>query len=165
MYEYCNQFNLTEKLANTISNIINLKEHADYICKVVILKVPPHKGYIYSPIINNNLNNNQWQEIIIPAQEYAFMVVMDHMTYDLFSKLTFNSKEQIESTLDNLSAISVEYDGVFDSEIFMDKFPYITHFFKLIDEWRIRTDRVTIDDDVLLDAYYETINNSQNLGR
>ena len=52
-YQYCNQFNLTNELANSISAIISKNEGTNYICKSIIVTVSEHKGLVfYSPLDN-----------------------------------------------------------------------------------------------------------------
>ena len=49
--KYYNQFNLSYKLAETITNIINQKEETNYICDVIKCIVPEHTETVFiSPL-------------------------------------------------------------------------------------------------------------------
>lgn len=167
-YQYYNQFNLTNELANSISAIISKKEGTNYICKSIIVTVSDHKGLVfYSPLDNVsfyggglkalsgaqiaaiNEKYGKWEEGTIPEVGYHFMIIMDIESFEKFSEYTFENKEQIEVALKYYSAYSVKYDGTFDANILCQKFPYLKGFFGRLDDWRAETGRVTLDDSVL----------------
>lgn len=167
-YKYYNQFNISNELAQAISTIISKKENDNYVCKILTLAIPEHKGMVFdSPLTNEDiygpgyfaLNGAQINEInekygkyiegTIPEENYTFFVVMKYECYKKISKLSFKSRDEINMTLQLLSVFVQEYDGIFDSRTLSKKFPYLQDFFTCIDNWRAETGRVTIDDNVL----------------
>lgn len=166
--EYYNKFYLSDKLAQSISSIITQKEDVDCVCCSISITIPEHKGFVFSSPLDsyncyggglNSLNGSQMRAINekygryvegnIPAEDCSFLIVMEREVYDAFSKLSFSSKEEIEETLQRLSIISHEYDGVFDSNIFTQAFPYLNPFFECLNESRIVKGMVTVDSDDL----------------
>lgn len=175
-YKYYNQFNLSDELAQSISSIISQKENADYVCSTILVTIPEHRGLVFSSPLDgygpwggglNALSGAQIQVInekygkyvegTIPAKEYAFLVVMKNEAYQSFSELSFESEAEIEGALKALSVIHKEYDGVFDSSIFTQKFPYLQEFFGYLDEWRSEKGRVTVDNDILNNGIKKTL--------
>lgn len=53
MYKYYNQFHMIDELAQTITNIINQKEKANYLCKTISVTIPEHKGLVLSSPFDN----------------------------------------------------------------------------------------------------------------
>ena len=99
-YKYYNQFNLSDQLSKTISKIISKVEKDDYVCKVLTLTIPEHKGMIFhSPLTNedicrpgysalsgaqiNEINEKygKYVEGTIPEENYSFFVVMKNEFY------------------------------------------------------------------------------------
>jgi len=175
-YKYYNQFNLSNELSQAISTIISKKENDDYVCKILTLTIPEHKGIVFhSPLDGYNpyggglnaLSGAQINEInekygryiegTIPEENYSFFVVMKDDSYKKISKLSFKSKDEINMALELLGVFVEEYDGIFDSRILSKKFPYLQDFFSGIDDWRAQTGRVTIDDNVLNESAKRTL--------
>jgi len=175
-YKYYNQFNLSEQLSQALSRIISKKEEEDYICKVLTLAIPEHKGMVFqSPLTNEDicrpgasaLSGAQINEInekygryiegIIPEETYSFLVVMNNDSYKKISELSFKSRNEINMALQLLSVFSQEYNVIFDSTILTEKFPYLQEFFSDLDNWRAQTGRVTIDDNVLNESTKRTL--------
>ncbi len=175
-YKYYNQFNLSEQLSKAISTIISKKEDDDYVCKILTLTIPEHKGMVFhSPLTNEDicrpgysaLSGAQINEInekygryiegTIPEENYSFLVVMNNESYKKISKLSFKSRDEMNMALQLLSVFSQEYDGIFDSRTLSKKFPYLQAFFTNIDDWRAQTGRVTIDDTVLNESTKRTL--------
>lgn len=167
-YEYLNKFNLSNAMAETLSIIISDKEKADYVCKIIKVNTVKHKEMVFkSPLEGyhsyggglNSLSGAQiatidelygtYIEDIIPSKSYSYMMVIEKEAYKLFSKLTFRTKEEIESALKAFCIFYEGYAGTFDSDSFTHFFPYLQDFFKYLDEWRIETGRVTVDVDIL----------------
>lgn len=176
MYKYYNQFHMTDELAQTITSIVSQKEETDYLCKAISVTIPEHRGLVFSSPLDGyepwggglnalsgaqihaiNEKYGKYVEGTIPAEEYDFIAVMENNAYQAFSKLSFRSEGEIKRALEALSAMSVEYDGIFDSNVFKERFPYLEDFFASIDEWRAETGRVTIDSDVLQKSYEKTL--------
>ena len=42
MYDYINQFNVTNELKQTIEAIISEEENKDYVCKIIPVIIPRH---------------------------------------------------------------------------------------------------------------------------
>ena len=175
-YKYYNQFNLSNELSQAISTIISKKENDDYVCKILTLTIPEHKGMIFhSPLTNEDicrpgysaLSGSQIREInekyakyiegTIPEETYSFFVVMKDESYKKISKLSFKSRKEINMALQLLCVFVQEYNGIFDSRTLSEKFPYLQDFFTNIDDWRAQTGRVTIDDNVLNESAKRTL--------
>lgn len=175
-YKYYNQFNLSNELSQAISTIISKKENDDYVCKILTLTIPVHKGmFFHSPLTNEDicrpgysaLSGAQINEInekygryiegTIPEENYSFFVVMKDESYKRISKLSFNSKDEINMALQLLCVFVEEYNGIFDSRTLSEKFPYLQEFFTSIDNWRAQKYRVTIDDNVLNESTKKTL--------
>jgi len=175
-YKYYNQFNLSEQLSQALSKIISKKEDDDYVCRILNLTIPEHKGMVFrSPLTNedicrpgysalsgaqiNDINERygKYIEGTIPEENYSFFVVMKDESYKKISKLSFKSREEINMALQLLSVFVQEYNGIFDSRTLSEKFPYLQDFFTNIDDWRAQTGRVTIDDNVLNESAKRTL--------
>lgn len=175
-YKYYNQFNLSNELSQAISTIISKKENDDYVCKILTLTIPVHKGMVFhSPLTNEDicrpgysaLSGAQINEInekygryiegTIPEENYSFFVVMKDESYKRISKLSFKSKDEINMALQLLCVFVEEYNGIFDSRTLSEKFPYLQEFFTSIDNWRAQKYRVTIDDNVLNESTKRTL--------
>ena len=170
-YKYYNQFNLSNELAESISSIISQKEGTNYICKSLVITIPEHKGLVFSSPLDgynayggglmalsgaqiNAINEKygKYVEGTIPAEDYAFLIIMDSDSLQTFSKFSFKSYDEIKRTLDVLSAFNTEYNGIFDSRTLSERFPYLQEFFDRLDEWRAETGRVTLDENILADG-------------
>lgn len=181
-YKYYNQFNLSNELSQAISTIISKKENDNYVCKILSLSIPEHKGLVFqSPLTNEdicgpsasalsgaqiNYINEKYGEYVegtIPEKNYSFFVVMKEESYKIISKLSFKSKDEINMALQLLSVFVQEYNGIFDSRTLSEKFPYLQDFFTSIDDWRAQTGRVTIDDNILNESTERTLCNRKTL--
>lgn len=179
-YEYYNQFNLSNALAQSISSIISQKENADYVCRAIVVTIPEHKGLVFSSPLDgynayggglnalsgaqiNAINEKygKYVEGTIPAEDYAFLIVTDNDSLQTFSKFSFKSYDEIKRALDVLSIFNTEYNGIFDSRTLSQKFPYLQDFFDSLDEWRAETGKVTIDDDILENSAKKILNISK----
>lgn len=167
-YKYYNQFNLSNELAKTISSIISEKEKDSYVCKIITVTIPEHKGLVFhSPLTSEDicrpgvsaLSGAQIQTINeeygwyseekILSKEYPFFVVMRSDELEEFSNLSFDDRNKIKEALQSHSVVCESYFGIFDSRTLIQLFPYLQDFFNYLDEWRAKTGRITIDDDVL----------------
>ena len=180
MYKYYNQFNMTDEMAQTITNIVSQKEGTAYLCKVVSVTIPEHKGLVFSSSLDcywpwsgglNALGGAQkhaikekYEEYVegtIHTEVYDFVIVMENNAYQVFSKLSFRNVDEIKRALEALCVMYVEYYGVFDSKIFKERFPYLEDFFVTIDQWRAETGRVTMDSEVLQQGYEKALSKSR----
>lgn len=149
---------------------------ADYVCQSILVTIPKHPGLIFiSPLDRYNsyggglnalsgaqiraINDKygKYVEGVIPAENYAFLTIMDSNSLEIFSKVSFKSKNGIKRKLKSLSIFYTEYDGIFDSRILIQRFPYLQEFFNVLDEWRLETGRVTLDNDILQIAIKKTL--------
>ena len=175
-YKYYNQFNLSNKLSQSISSIISKKEKDNYVCKIITVTIPEHKGLVFhSPLTNEDicgpgasaLSGAQIQAIneeygwysegTILAEEYPFFVVMKNDELEIFSKLSFDNRNKIKEILQSHSVVCESYFGVFESRTLIKTFPYLQDFFNYLDKWRAETGRVTIDDDILEKGMKKTL--------
>jgi len=175
-YKYYNQFNLSNELSHSISSIISQKEKDNYVCKIITVTIPEHKGLVlHSPFDRYEpsgpgflaLHGAQIQAInekfgyytkgTIPAEEYHFFVVMKREELESFSKLSFDDRNKIKKTLQSHSVVCEGYFGIFDSRTLIQSFPYLQDFFNYLDEWRAETGRITIDSDVLEKGMKKTL--------
>lgn len=121
------QFNMTDNLAEVITQAINSFEEDKYVCK-----------------IEKCLINHNHKERTCP-----FLIIMKEADYLKFSQQTFMTKDDILVYLLNLDGIFMEYFGEFKPTIMLEKFPYLKELFDYIYSWRQETNRVTIDEEVL----------------
>lgn len=180
-YKYYNQFSLSNELAESISSIISQKEETTHICKSLVVTIPEHRGLVFkSPLDGYNsyggglnalsgaqinaINEKygQYVEGTIPEENFAYLVIMDNESFQTFSKFSFKSEKEIESTLNALSIFYSKYNGIFDSRTLSEKFPYLQEFFNSLDEWRAKTGRVTLDDDILADGIKKALDNGKS---
>lgn len=166
--EYLNKFIMTNELSNLISSIISKYENNAYICEVLRVTIPEHKGLVYkSPLDNyvsyggglNALSGAQMREIeekygehvvgIIPEETLSFLIIMKSDSYKEFKEMSFDNKESVQSTLNSLCDVCLEYTGHFDSSDLVIKFPYLEELFNYLNDWREANNRATIDDKVL----------------
>ena len=55
--------------------------------------------------------------------------------------------------------VYVDYFGILDSQAFSIKFPYLQLFFHFLNKWRFETGRVTLNEDIVLNATEFVIHN------
>jgi len=177
-YDYYNQFNLSNELAQSISTIISEKEGTDYICTSLVVTIPEHNKsvfqepykyvtYSHDPIhpgrakIDVKTEPSRYVEKKFRAEEYSYLVVMDMQSFKAFSKLKFKSENEIQRALNKLSIFNIEYDGIFDSRWLIKKFSYLEKFFDNLDNWRAEAGKVTLDDDILSECMMHDYNVSK----
>lgn len=168
-YKYYHQFSLSKKLAKSISSIISKEENGNFICNELQIVIPKHKGLVWSSPLDgynpwggglNALSGAQMRDIdekygrfvegTIEEECYDFIVVMKANAFQAMLRANLESKDEIIGALKVLNAFYIGYDGLsFDSRTLIKRFPYLETFFDDLDEWRARTGRVTLDDDVL----------------
>ena len=164
---YRNIFNLTDNMAQSITNIINANEDKQYVCAVLNASIPEHKETVFSSPYNDNFGGPSWSgaeleifnkkygryiEEIIPEEEISFIAVMEQQKYEQFLNSKFKNEQSIKRSVLQMSELATGYAGMFDCNIFYSRFPYLLPFFKHLDEFRTKTGRVTVDDEVLIDA-------------
>ena len=171
-YKYYNQFHMTDELESILTKLISDKEGKNYICKIISATIPEHTeeesgytgdvaGLSGADIAYMNENYGHFYKIKVPSQEYEYIAVMESIAYQYFQKYSFGDKREISNTLKALSVVFASYDGIFNSNIFYEKFPYLKAFFDSLDEWRAETGRVTIDDDILESSAKKVLNISK----
>lgn len=178
--KYKNIFNLSDELAQTITKIISKKENENYACGVLNVVIPEHKGLVFiSPfddgenwggpslsgaeIRHLNEKYGRYEEGIIPEEVFSYLVIMKKDLFkSLYNSNSFSNKEDVEKTLNELSEVYKEYDGIFDYSIMVNRFPYLQSFFSILDKWREQTGRVILDNDVLEHASRAVFKNTKN---
>ncbi len=168
-YQYENNFYLEKSLAEALSKLISKKEGIEYVCKDMVITIPEHKGEVfYSPLDGYNpwgggLNalsgaqisaiNEKYGKYIpgtIPAESYEYFVVIAKNNLEKLKRRKFKSREEIEKALTTLCTYYAEhFDISFDAASLVQRFPYLSEFFSSLDEWRAKTRRVTLDDNVI----------------
>lgn len=175
-YQYYNQFNISNELAQYITSIISQKENVDYVFKPIVVTVQEHSKMAFSSPLDgynawggglNALSGAQINEInkeyghyvekTIPASDYAFLVIMEKDSLQKFSELSFSSFEEVKRALNDLSVFAVGYNGIFDVRNLIPGFPYLKDFFNSLDAWRAETGRVTVDEDILESSYKKVL--------
>lgn len=170
-YKYHNLFNMTDELSKAISKIISKKENNDYICKPLIITFPKHEELIFSSPLEGyipfggglkalsgaqihyvNGEYGKYDIGTIPQKSYQYLIIINKEQLDNFSKLKFNSEEEIKKALEEISVFYIDYDGIFDSRKLSSKFPYLEDFFNYLDEWRNEIGRVTLDKNIILNG-------------
>lgn len=183
-FEYFNQFNLQSKLAEEISYIISQKEKCNFVCKHITITIPEHEGFVFSSPLDdyrpyggglkalsgaqiNYINEKYGKQIIgtIPEQEYTFLVIMKKDSLEFFNRLSFENCEEINNQLNSLDATYEKYEGVFNSSLLTKKFPYLQDFFDFLDDWRSKTGRILIDEDILVKARNKTLKKSNKINK
>ena len=180
-FNYRGQFNLTSNLATAISCILSHYEDKECVCRELNIIIPKHDSLIFiSPINNSNslgnglltLSGAQIQDINerygkyvmgeVDEQTFSFIAIGDKSMLDVVLSMEFKSLDEIDRALKALSDIHYIYEGIFNSKLFVQRFLYLESFFNEIDEWREKTGRVTIDDDILNAAVKRCIDNKES---
>lgn len=182
-FNYFNQFNISDDLAKAISLIISQKENSNYICKILNITIPEHKGLIFHSPLDGyepwggglkalsgaqiqavNEKYGWYTEGIISEQSFPYFVIVEQESLDMISKIVFSDSSEIHEVLKSLCVISASYFGSINVRVLIQRFPYLKDFFDYLDEWRAKTGRVTLDKDVLNEALSRTLyGNSQIL--
>lgn len=173
---YYNLFQLSDNLIKSISYIISKREGDNYICKELEIMIPKHKELIFTSPLDgykpytggiNGLNYEQiravnekygkYIEKTIPSKKVAFLVIIENDLLEIFSKFIFDDEQEIEKTLNSQCVFSEKLDGiVFNSVDLCKRFPYLKELFDKLNEWRIKTDCFTLDDNII-DSYTKEI--------
>ena len=173
--EYKNIFNLSDELAQTITKIISKKEDEDYTCGVLDVVIPEHKGLVFiSPfddgenwggpslsgadIRHLNEKYGRYEDGIIPEEVFSYLVIMKKDLFKVLRDSNFSNKEDVDKALGELSEVCKEYDGIFDCNIMVNRFPYLQSFFLTLDKWR-----VSLDKDGLKQGSRAVFKNTQNI--
>lgn len=167
MYSKQNQFNLTQDLAETLSEIISDEEKSDIICTKITLSTSDTSQELEDKNLDNinfwgsnlqslasiqNSQDNQVSSKIITENTYTYLIVMEnkvkHILQDL-QKITFKNKEEILNFLNQFCYLAEEYHNIFNAEIFFQDFPYLRTFFEAIDNWREATNSFETEKNIL----------------
>lgn len=153
-YEYYDQFNFSEELGNAIAFLINEFENKDCVCKRIVCEIPEHEELVSRYFKGkDNLVSKRFSK-----KEFSFIVVVEKEFIPQFDYLKFDTFDDMKNLLQNSSLFFVKYDGLIDLEMFSIVFPYLNVFFQALNEWRYRTGRVTMDEDILSDALSQVLN-------
>ena len=155
-----NRFYMTNELEAALSKLISEKENKDYICKKISITIPEHTKEVYgytgnvtgmsgADIAYMDKHYGHPYESIIPAQDYKYIVVMEHQAYQYFNNFSFESISEIEGALKALSVFFHSYYEHFYSAIFYEKFPYLEDFFIALMDSRTASGAIDIKEDVL----------------
>lgn len=147
-YEYYNDFNFTENLGKAISFLINKFENKDCVCTKIICEVPEHQEYVSRFFLGENHTVSKRYS----KKNYTFVVVYEKDNIHNFDNLTFETFKDMEELLFSSSIFLSAYPGVIDLEMLEHAFPYLQHFFYILNAWRIKTRRVTLDEDIIQHA-------------
>ena len=147
-YEYYNDFNFTENLGKAISFLINKFENKDCVCTKIICEVPEH----HEDVNRFFLGENHTVSKHYSKKHYAFVVVYEKDNIHDFDNLTFETFKDMEELLFSSSIFLSQYLGVIDVKMLEQAFPYLQHFFYILNVWRIKTRRVTLDEDIIQHA-------------
>ena len=147
-YEYYNDFNFTDSLGEAISFLINKFENKDCVCAKIICEVPEH----HEDVNRFFLGENHTVSKHYSKKHYAFVVVYEKDNIHDFDNLTFETFKDMEELLFSSSIFLSQYLGVIDVKMLELAFPYLQHFFYVLNVWRIKTRRVTLDEDIIQHA-------------
>ena len=147
-YEYYNDFNFTDSLGEAISFLINKFENKDCVCAKIICEVPEH----HEDVNRFFLGENHTVSKHYSKKHYAFVVVYEKDNIHDFDNLTFETFKDMEELLFSSSIFLSQYLGVIDVKMLELAFPYLQHFFYILNVWRIKTRRVTLDEDIIQHA-------------
>ena len=173
MYEYANQFHLTDELATALTKLISKKEGKDYVCKMINVTIPQHQEEVFgyrggveglsgAEIAYRTEKYGQFYLTTVPETGYNYVVVMDRSAYEHFQTLSFEDVGEINTALRILCKFVDVYNGVISAKDFCEKFPYLEEFFVSLDKWRAENKRATIDDEILNDSYRKVLNNLES---
>ena len=168
---YKNEFNLPDEITDAIAKIVSERENTEYVCKIVKCVIPEHKdsvlvynhSYYGGPSISGAslkaLTETYGRKVekTIPEQELPYLIIMEKNAYEVFNELTFKDLKGIENSLVQLSALHVGYNGTINPEIFNEKFEYLQIFFSYLNEWREKTGRVLIEENIINEGLIKTI--------
>ena len=170
--EYTNQFNLNNELQRAINLIISKYEN-DLSLEMLDITIPEHTKYgptirepfTFASIGMGGLRYSTYYKDVdtsetIPEKKFHFLVVIKKANSLVIPSIHFESYSSIEKTLNNLTELYVEYDGIFNCNIFYKKFPYLKTFFDYLNNYREKNNRVTIDKDVIKQAIRVTLQNN-----
>lgn len=147
-YGYYNDFNFTDSLGKAISFLINKFENKDCVCAKIICEVPEH----HEDVNRFFLGENHTVSKHYSKKHYAFVVVYEKDNIHDFDNLTFETFKDMEELLFSSSIFLSQYLGVIDVKMLELAFPYLQHFFYILNVWRIKTRRVTLDEDIIQHA-------------
>lgn len=169
-YKYYNQFYLSDELKDAMTTLISEKEGKDYICEVVDCKIPEHiEQVIEYPNFHGEVNMggkimNALQEKYgrtvtkeIKEKKFTYMVIGTSEAIEGLQTKRFENKEEIKAGLKYTTGAHVEYDGVFNPEVFSSSYPYLKTFFRILNEWRFQNNRATLDDSIIAEALVESL--------
>lgn len=147
-YEYYNDFNFTEQIGKAISFLINKFENKDCVCAKIICEVLEHQEYVNRFFLGENHTVSKRYS----KKNYAFVVVYEKEHTHNFDNLTFETFQDMEDLLLSSSIFLSAYPGIIDLEMLEQAFPYLQHFFYILNTWRFKMGRVTLDEDIIQHA-------------
>ncbi len=161
-YEFYNNFHFTKGLGAAISHLITKIEGKEYVCGVVDSTIiehgedvfvkpdyPPMDLYLLDGAGINDMNRKYGHHVkkTIPEEKIRYFVLIEKSKLESINH-KFIDKSHIESVLKKEAQVYAEYFGVIDIQLFA-KYPYLHKFFHLLNEWRLKTGKPTLDQDVI----------------
>lgn len=153
-YKYYNEFNFSENLGVAISILIKEAEGIDCVCKKLVCEVPEHEELVQ----RHFLGKDQMVRKRFSKKSYPFVVIIKKEFVSNFDDLTFETFDEMKQKLEDLSLFFTTYPGILDLEMFELVFPYLKHFFQILNEWRFQTGRVTLDECIIQEAMNTVLN-------
>lgn len=180
-YEYYTEFNFTKGLGDALSHLITKIEGKEYVCGIVDFSISEHEDDVlvkpdYPPMdlyllggagINDmNKRYGKYIKTTIPEEKIPYFVLMEQEKLQFINRKC-SDKSHIESALKSEAQIYAEYFGVINIKLFA-KYPYLHKFFHLLNEWRLKTGRVVLDQDIIdesVDKVLELIDENTTGGK
>lgn len=164
MESYQHLFNLTPSLAHALSLIISQTENEEYCCFIKLINIEEHIRLIPG-YKENSIKTKKGYRIpkTISQNTYYYFILGSIDKIKILGNSLFLSQDSIEEFLNRLGITYQEYDGVFNMHTVIRKFPYLTNFFVLLNNWRNKTGRVSLDKEIIEESLQVVLNKEKNL--
>ena len=164
MENYQQLFNLTADLAQSLSLLISRLEKEKYCCFIKPITIEKHirltPGYK-----ENSVKTSKGYHIpkIVPKNTYYYFILGPLEKIKILANISFLSQNSIEEFLNRLGIVYQEYDGVFNMDAVIRKFPYLADFFDSLNCWRNKTGRVSLDKEIIEESLQIVLNKGKNV--
>ena len=154
-YEFYNQFHFDDTLGQAIASLIKEVDGVDCVCQKIVCEIPEH-----TEVVRRKLSGHKkWQAFDkhFNKKVYTYVAVLEKDV--AIDNLQFATLQDMKNFLCRCCFVYVDYFGILDSQAFSIKFPYLQLFFHFLNKWRFETGRVTLNEDIVLNATEFVIHN------
>lgn len=154
-YEFYNQFCFDDNLGQAISFLISAIDNVDCVCQKIVCEIPEHIEEVKRRLPGHK--NKQTFEKHFNRKVYTYIAILRKS--DACNNFKFATVNEMKAFLNNICLAHTDYFGILNPQIFCKKFSCLSVFFHFLNRWRYATGRVTLDENLIKQAYDYVLQN------